>query len=114
MLGREDQTMRDVTQSTRGAGRGFPAPAGAKKTWSSVAAALLESLAAVICCGMHGIEAQAADPTMLDQNLAVRTVVAGLNQPTAMAFLGPTDILVLEKATGRVQRFVNGVIQSTA
>src|SRR4029453_14910335 len=55
----------------------------------------------------------AADPTMLDPNLAVRTVVAGLNQPTTMAFLGPTDILVLEKATGKVQRVVNGAIQST-
>src|SRR5262249_41520452 len=100
MLGREDQTMRDVAQSTRVAGRGFPAPAGVKKTWSSVAAALLESLAAVICCGMmHAMEARAADPTMLDANLAVRMVVAGLNQPTTMAFLGPTDILVLEKAT---------------
>jgi len=62
---------------------------------------------------MHGMEAQAADPTMLDPNLEVRTVVAGLNQPTTMAFLGPTDILVLEKATGKVQRVVNGMIQST-
>ncbi len=52
-------------------------------------------------------------PTVLDPNLAVRTVVDGLNQPTSMAFLGPNDILVLEKATGRVQRVVNGVIHST-
>ncbi len=114
MLGREGQTMRDVTQSTRVAGRGFLALAGVKKPCSNVAAGLLDSLAVVICCGvMHGMEVQAADPTMLDPNLAVRTVVAGLNQPTTMAFLGPTDILVLEKATGKVQRVVNGVIQST-
>jgi glucose/arabinose dehydrogenase len=114
MLGWEGQTMRDVTQSTRVVGRGFLALAGVKKPYSSVAAALLDSLAVVICCGMmHGMEAQAADPTMLDPNLAVRTVVTGLNQPTTMAFLGPTDILVLEKATGKVQRVVNGVIQST-
>src|SRR5262245_51148149 len=84
MLGREGQTMPDITQSTRVAGRGFPALAGVKKPCSSVAAAL----AVVICCGMmHGMEAQAADPTMLDPNLAVRTVVAGLNQPTTMVFL---------------------------
>jgi hypothetical protein len=93
---------------------GFLALAGVKKPCSSVAAALLDSLAVVICCGMmHGMEAQAADRTMLDPNLAVRTVVAGVNQPTTMAFLGPTDILVLEKATGKVQHVVNGVIQST-
>lgn len=58
-------------------------------------------------------EAHAADPEVFDQRLAVRTVVAGLNQPTSMAFLGPTDILVLEKATGHVRRVVNGVIQAT-
>ena len=106
--------MRDVTQSTRVVGRGFLALARVKKPCSRVAAVLLNSLVVVICCGMmHGMEAQAADPTMLDPNLEVRTVVAGLNQPTTMAFLGPTDILVLEKATGKVQRVVNGMIQST-
>ena len=35
--------------------------------------------------------------------------VGGLNQPTGMAFLGPNDFLVTEKATGQVQRVVNGV-----
>src|SRR5262245_56346838 len=114
MLGREGQTMRDVTQSTRVAGRGFPALAGVKKPCSNVAAALLDSLAVVICCGMmQSMEAQAADPRMLDPKLAVRTVAAGLNQPTTMAFLGATDILALEKATGQVKRVVNGAIQST-
>jgi aldose sugar dehydrogenase len=50
-----------------------------------------------------------AGPTMLDPNLAVKTVIAGLNQPTSMAFLGPNDFFVLEKATGKVQHVVNGV-----
>jgi aldose sugar dehydrogenase len=54
--------------------------------------------------------AQAA-PTMVDKNLGVRTVVAGLTNPTAMAFLGSDDLLVLEKNTGKVQRIINGVIQ---
>src|SRR5919198_6551703 len=53
----------------------------------------------------------AAPPTVLDPNLAVRTVVSGLVTPTTMAFLGPDDILVLEKSTGKVQRVVNGVVQ---
>src|SRR5262249_36134491 len=51
-------------------------------------------------------------PTVLDPNLEVRTVVAGLNQPTTMAFLRPdsaNDFFVLEKPTGRVQRVINGI-----
>src|SRR5579871_242349 len=53
-------------------------------------------------------------PTMTDTNLQVTTVVQGLNQPTSMAFLGSSDFLVLEKATGKVQHVINGVIDSTA
>ena len=52
-------------------------------------------------------------PTVVDPNLAVRTVVSGLVQPTSMAFLGANDFLVLEKASGKVQRVVNGAIHST-
>ncbi|MET0626547.1 MAG: PQQ-dependent sugar dehydrogenase [Pyrinomonadaceae bacterium] len=52
---------------------------------------------------------QAAGPSMTVPNLGVRTVVAGLDQPTSLAFLGPDDFLVLEKATGRVVRFRHGV-----
>ena len=56
---------------------------------------------------------QAPAPALVDQNLAVRTVVAGLNQPTTMAFIGPNDIFVLEKPSGKVQRVRNGAIDST-
>jgi len=59
------------------------------------------------------IQPAAPLPTMLDDNLTVSTVVAGLDQPTSMAFIGVNDFLVLEKATGKVQRIVNGVLQST-
>src|SRR5258708_1475253 len=52
-------------------------------------------------------------PSVLDPNLAVRKVAFGLNQPTSMAFIGTNDILVLEKATGKVQRVINNVVQST-
>src|SRR5262249_52474096 len=51
-------------------------------------------------------------PTVVDPNLGVRTVIEGLDQPTTMAFLGPNDFFVLEKATGKVKRVVEGV-QST-
>jgi glucose/arabinose dehydrogenase len=53
------------------------------------------------------------DPCLEDPNLSVRTVVSGLNQPTTMAFLGPEDFFVLEKATGKVQHVVNGVVAGT-
>ncbi|HEU4823920.1 MAG TPA: hypothetical protein VFS97_10895, partial [Nitrososphaeraceae archaeon] len=46
-----------------------------------------------------------------DSNLDVEEVVAGLELPTTMAFLGPDDILVLEKEKGTVQRIIDGQIQ---
>ncbi|MBA2528208.1 MAG: PQQ-dependent sugar dehydrogenase [Pyrinomonadaceae bacterium] len=57
------------------------------------------------------IQPFAPSPSMLDDNLMVSTIVTGLNQPTSMAFIGASDILVLEKATGRVQRVSNGSLQ---
>jgi aldose sugar dehydrogenase len=54
-----------------------------------------------------------AAPSVVDPNLAVRTAATGLDQPISMAFIGPNDMLVLEKATGKVQRVVNGVVQRT-
>src|SRR5215213_9888166 len=45
-----------------------------------------------------------------DPILKVEEVVRGLDLPTTMAFLGPNDILVLEKDKGTVQRIVNGKI----
>ena len=54
-------------------------------------------------------EAWAQGPTVVDPNLAVRTVATGLSQPTGLAFLGANDMLVNEKATGRVVRIRNGV-----
>ncbi|MFZ0512170.1 MAG: PQQ-dependent sugar dehydrogenase [Candidatus Nitrosopolaris sp.] len=43
-----------------------------------------------------------------DPNLKADLVFQGLRNPTSMAFLGPNDILVLEKDQGTVQRIVNG------
>ena len=60
--------------------------------------------------GSEDVKAQAAGPTVFDPNLAVRTVVSGLEQPVSMAFLGANDMLVLEKASGKVQRVVNGAV----
>jgi aldose sugar dehydrogenase len=53
----------------------------------------------------------AAAQTVTDPRLRVSEVVSGLSQPTAMAFIGPGDILVLQKGDGRVRRVINGVLQ---
>jgi aldose sugar dehydrogenase len=55
-----------------------------------------------------------ATPSVVDPNLAVRTAASGLVTPISIAFLGPNDMLVLEKDTGKVQRVVNGQVQGTA
>ena len=58
------------------------------------------------------LHAQAV-PEVVDPNLLVRTVIDGLDQPTSMAFLGPNELFVLEKASGKVKLVVGGVVQST-
>jgi glucose/arabinose dehydrogenase len=52
-------------------------------------------------------------PSLVDPNLRVRTVIENLDQPISMAFLGANDLFILEKATGKVKRVVNGVVDST-
>jgi aldose sugar dehydrogenase len=50
-------------------------------------------------------------PTLNDPNLKVEQIInRGFDDPTSMAFLGPNDILVLEKNTGKVLRILNGKI----
>ncbi len=53
-------------------------------------------------------------PTMTDEALGVETAVAGLTEPTAIAFLGPDDFFVTEKSTGRVQHVVGGQVGEPA
>jgi aldose sugar dehydrogenase len=72
------------------------------------------SLFIIACSDMSSqLTVQSNGPTMLHPRLAVRTVVTGLATPTTLAFLGPNDLLVLEKNTGQVQRVVNGAMHST-
>ena len=49
-------------------------------------------------------------PVINDTHLGAQLVVSGLKAPSAMAFLGPDDILVTEKNTGNVIRVMNGVV----
>ncbi|MGH7843596.1 MAG: PQQ-dependent sugar dehydrogenase, partial [Candidatus Binatia bacterium] len=53
-----------------------------------------------------------AAPSLTDSNLEVREVVSGLSSPTTMAFIGPDDILVLQKNDGKVRRVIGGLLQS--
>ena len=56
-----------------------------------------------------------AGPTIEDDNLAVEKVTDGLRlSATNMAFLGPNDILVTEKETGKVMRVIDGQVQITS
>lgn len=48
--------------------------------------------------------------TMTDPSLGISTFASGLDQPTAIAFLGDQDALVTEKATGRVVRVTDGQV----
>ena len=53
---------------------------------------------------------QSIHPPLNDTNLAADKIVTGLNFPTDMAFLGPDDVLVIEKNQGKVWRIVNGTL----
>jgi glucose/arabinose dehydrogenase len=54
------------------------------------------------------------NPALVDPDLAVRTAVSGLSQPTSMAFIDRDEFFVLEKASGKVQHVVDGEIQGAA
>jgi glucose/arabinose dehydrogenase len=54
----------------------------------------------------------ATDTFLHDYSLKAEVVAEGLRLPTTMAFLGPDDILVLEKNDGTVKRILNGTVLS--
>lgn len=49
-------------------------------------------------------------PPPMDRPFPVQTVFTGINYTSNMAFVGPNDILVLEKNNGTVHRITNGVM----
>jgi glucose/arabinose dehydrogenase len=66
---------------------------------------------AIEIAGVNGLTpASINGPIINDPGLRVEVVYKGLKFPTSMAFLGPNDILVLEKNSGTVQRIVNGTL----
>ncbi|MBS1809313.1 MAG: PQQ-dependent sugar dehydrogenase [Acidobacteria bacterium] len=77
----------------------------AQKVFAIVLIAIISSIALA--------QTPAPLPSVVDPDLVVRTVATGLIQPTTMAFIGNNDLLVLEKASGKVQRVTNGAIAGT-
>jgi glucose/arabinose dehydrogenase len=70
-------------------------------------------MVAAMLVARHPSRAQGSPgPQMLNPTLDVRTVVSGLSNPIALAFLGTNDMLVMEKDTGRIKRVVNGAVTS--
>jgi glucose/arabinose dehydrogenase len=75
------------------------------KPHAALPALLLVSLAlAIPQATVHGQDG----PTMVDRNLVVTEFMTGLALPTSIAFLGPDDLLVLEKDSGQVVRIQDG------
>jgi glucose/arabinose dehydrogenase len=60
--------------------------------------------------GTDAGRSESSQPVINDPNLRLELVAEGLLLPTQMAFIGPDDILVLEKDNGMVKRIVNGAI----
>jgi glucose/arabinose dehydrogenase len=77
-----------------------------------VSAAFVLAAISIQMFGNRTVQAQVTTPTVVDPNLTVSTVVSGLTTPTSMAFLGPNEFFVLEKATGQVKHVIRGAVQS--
>src|SRR5918992_1192419 len=76
----------------------------------SFLAALLILFMFVTLSGLDDFSSAISEPSISDPKLKVETVAQGLEYPTSIAFLGPNDILVLEKNNGQVRRVVNNTL----
>lgn len=62
---------------------------------------------------VSGQDEPAKLPQINDTNLQIQEYISGFKFPTGMAFLGPDDILLLEKNTGKVNEIRNGTAVGT-
>jgi len=74
----------------------------------------MKHLAAFLSVYLVAFSEAVGAPVLRDSNLAVTEVASGLSFPTTMAFIGPDDILVLQKDDGKVRRVTGGVLQAGA
>ena len=73
---------------------------------------ILRELTILLGVGLWIVPSISGAQTVNDPGLQVQEVVAGLSSPTTMAFIGPNDLLVLQKNDGRVRRVIDGVLQA--
>ena len=59
---------------------------------------------------LYSVSYGSEDPSLSSKGLVAERVVGGFENPTGIAFLGPNDILVIEKNTGNVLRIIDGEI----
>ena len=88
---------------------------GTRRSSTSSAPASTAFIRALAVCLVFagGVCADTIPLAVLDPNLQVTTLLnTGINQPIGIVFLGSSDFLVLEKASGQVKRVIGGVIQS--
>jgi glucose/arabinose dehydrogenase len=64
----------------------------------------------LVLSNIHTASGAEKEPIITDPTIKAEEVVRGLDLPTSMAFLGPDDILVLEKNKGTVKRIINGTM----
>lgn len=69
----------------------------------------LDNLLAVLTTINHNQNFTSAQPIVTDNSLKVELVYSGPQPLTSIAFLNNSDIVVLEKYTGKVQRIANDV-----
>jgi aldose sugar dehydrogenase len=103
--------MNRVIRPMRTAGRTQAIRPDLSRRRSTAAVVLVTAFLLVVSGTRSTLQAAPGDaPTLKDPKLTVKAVVTGLDFPTGLAFLGPSEMLVLEKNTGRVLHVVNGAV----
>jgi glucose/arabinose dehydrogenase len=64
----------------------------------------------VALCLQYSVSYGSEGPFLSDENLIAHKVAGGLESPTAFAFIGLNDILVLEKDKGTISRVLGGKV----
>lgn len=76
---------------------------------------MIKPACAIIAAAAFNLSMNLSAATAVDPSITITDIVhtGSIIQPTCMAFLEDTDILVGEKASGRVKRVINGIVNTT-